>query len=149
MICRSVKLGLLLKDGLICPMMLFVVPLICEPLTWQPLSFRQDNFECLQDLALANPSDFSSRLDVHILIGSDMYWQLVTGETRCKNPGPVAVNTVLGLVLSGPVSSTTPDVLSICLFTHTLRVDGSPQEVQDLDNQLKSFWELESFGVSH
>ena len=147
-ICRIVKLGLLLKDGQTRPMTLFVVPLICEPLTCQPVSFCRDNFDYLQDLDLADPSDGSSRLDVDILIGSDLYWQLVTGETRCKNPGPVAVNTVLGWVLSGPVSSTTPDVPSACLVTHTLRVDGSPQDVQLLDDRLKSFWELESFGIS-
>ena len=31
--------------------------------------------------------------------------------------------------------------------SHTLRVDASSQEVTTLDRRLKSFWELESFGV--
>ena len=34
-------------------------------------------------------------------------------------------------------------------MTHTLRVDGLPQNCQRLDDQLKSFWELESFGISN
>ena len=90
------KLGLLLKDGHTCLVTLFVVPLICEPLTCQPVSFCRHNFDYLQDLDLPNPSDGSSCLDVDILIGSDLYWQLVISETLCRNPGPVAVNTVLG-----------------------------------------------------
>ena len=77
-------------------MTLFVVPLICELLTCQLVSFCWDNFDNLKDLDLANPSDGSSQLNVDILIGSDLYWQLITGETHCGNPGPVAINTVLG-----------------------------------------------------
>ena len=73
-VCRIVKLGLFLKNGHTHPMTLFVVPLICEPLTCQPVSFCRDKFDNLEDHDLANPSDGSSRLDVDILIGSDLYW---------------------------------------------------------------------------
>ena len=34
------------------------------------------------------------------------------------------------------------------LMTHTLHVDGLPLTDQALDDSLKSFWDLESFGIS-
>ena len=72
------------------------------------------------------------------LIGSDQYWDLVTGETLHGISGPV------GWVLSGPTSSRQSD----CLATHTLRVDGLSPEAQKLDDSLQAFWELESFGIT-
>ena len=133
-IYRIAKLGLLLKDGQTRPLTLFVLPFICEPLTCQQVFFCWNNFNDIKDLDLTDPSYGSSRLDVDILIGSNQYWQLVADETRHGNPGPVAINTVLGWVLSGPVPSTTPDVSSIFLVTRTLCVEGLPQDMQFLDN---------------
>ena len=118
-------------------------------MTCQPVSFCQDNFDHLAQLDLADPSDGSSHLDIDVLIGCDQYWELVTGETRRGNSGPVALNTELGWVLSGPVASPAWDTPSTCLVTHTLRVDGlTHDDLQVLDDRLKSFWELESFGIS-
>ena len=59
----------------------------------------------------------------------------------------MAISTKLGWVLSGPTAATTPDVPASCLVTHTLRVDGLSSESQLLDNRIKAFWELESFGI--
>jgi len=58
---------------------LFVVPMICEPLIGQPIS------ECIQGnwhlatLKLVDFAEGNSALSVDILIGSDYYWELVTG----------------------------------------------------------------------
>ena len=69
-------------------------------------------------------------------------------ETLRGTSGAIAINTALGWVLSGPVDSASQGAPSTCLVTHTLRVDGLPQDCQVLDDQFKSFWELESFGIS-
>lgn len=82
-----------------------------------------------------------------MLIGSDCYWDLVTGEVQRGKFGPIAVHTKVGWVLSGPTTSGPPDTSAACLTTHTLRVDGLSPDSQMLDERLKSFWELESFGV--
>ena len=87
-------------------------------------------------------------MKIDLLIGSDQYWNLVTGETRRGSSGPVAINTRLGWVLSGPTASSPPEASSACLMTHTLRVDGQPQDSLMLDERLTSFWELESFGIT-
>ena len=147
-VCKLVRLSLALKGGRTKHLTLFTVPFICEPLACQPVSFCQENFDHLAGLDLADPSDGRSPLAIDILIGSDQYWELITGETRRGNSGPVAIHTELGWVLSGPAASPTQDLPSACLVTHTLQIESLPQDTQALDDQLKSFWELESFGVS-
>ena len=71
--------------------------IICEPLTEQPLALCVNSYEHLSDLHLADHSD-GSPIEVDLLIGSDYYWQLTTGEVRRGNDGPVAVGTKLGWV---------------------------------------------------
>ena len=78
-------------------------------------------------------------VEVDILIGADYYWELATGRVNRGEDGPIAVETKLGLVLSGPV----PTAESSCslLTTHTLRV-GSKED-KSLDDTLQAFWKLE------
>lgn len=106
---------------------LVAVPMICEPVNPYPL---------LTGIKLADSSDGCR------LIGSDQYWDLVTGETLHGISGPV------GWVLSGPTSSRQSDDPATSLATHTLRVDGLSPEAQKLDDSLQAFWELESFGIT-
>ena len=147
-VCESVRLSIYLENGQSQGLVLSTVPHICEPLTCQPVSICQGNFNHLVGLNLADPSDGSSSSEIDILIGSDQYWELVTGETRRGDFGPVAINTKMGWVLSGATTPPVHDTPSTCLLTHTLRVDGLPQGSQSLDDRLKTFWELESFGIS-
>ena len=146
--CKLIQLGITLKDGRTQSLLLLSVPCICEPLTVQPISFCQKNFNHLEGLDLAASSDGSSGLNIDIFIGSDQYWELVTGEILHGTSGPIAINSALGWVLSGPVDSANLGTPSTCLVMYTLRVDGLPHDCQDLDDRLKSFWELESFGIS-
>ena len=75
-----------------------------------------------------------------VLIGSDHYWKLVTGEVIRKGDGPMAIWTRLGWVLSGPVQGLSHQNTSCNLVsTHTLKVDSLvPEEsLQGLDSRLK------------
>ena len=98
---------------------LFIVPHICDPLTTQSIATSSKTYAHLAHLKLADePQD--GRLQVDMLIGSDLYWQFVTGETIQAQQGPVAVGTTLGWVLSGPVM---PAGSSVSLIAaHTLHV---------------------------
>ena len=58
-------------------------------------------------LADTHPADVP--LNVEMLVGSDFYWQVTTGETIRGQTGPVPVNTKLGWVLSGPANSNVED----------------------------------------
>ena len=119
-VCEFVKVGLTLQDGDSQQLTLLAVSMICEPLASQPIAFCQNNYEHLSGLDLADSSDGHSRLEVDILVGSDQYWDLITGRTRRGASGPVAIDTQLGWVLSGPTSFPTQEQSSSGLVSHTL-----------------------------
>ena len=98
--------------------------------------------------------DTSPEMPVDILIGSDLYWNFMTGETRTgTNGGPVAIKTHLGWVLSGQVNEAkeTPTDSSVFLNnTHMLRLDTEPIEENDcsLKEGLSKFWSIEALGIA-
>ena len=146
-LCERVKLGLELKDGQTTQISLYTTPLICQPLTYQPISLCQDKFEHIMDLELADTSETNSHyLDVDILIGSDQYWNFITGEVRRGSFGPVAVNTKFGWVLSGPTTTDDNCQISASLLTRSL-ITNNPSDLQYLDDNLQRFWDLESLGI--
>ena len=127
---------------------LLTVPFICEPLSVQPISLCQDMYSHLSCLELADASDGSAPLEVDLLIGSDYYWQQLTGEIRRGEDGPIAVLTKFGWVLSGPMMTTGQEAPAVSLITtHTLRVDTEADHLKALDDCLHSFWNLELLGV--
>ena len=118
---------------------LFVVPHICEPITYQPLPECVKLFPHLADLELADDQIGDSR-EVDILIGADFYWCFVTGEIRRGEKGPVAIHTTLGWILSGPAGAS-DDMQGISMSfvtTHTLRIDDKVINKM-LDATMKSF----------
>ena len=123
-----------------------MVPHICEPLTIQPIGKCLELHPHISELDLAdNPMDETCEIDM--LIGSDFYWEFVTGEVVRGGEGPVAVNTTLGWMLSGPANLTGCRGSTVNLVTtHTLRVDDGVTNKM-LDATMRSFWELESLGI--
>ena len=80
------------------------------------------------------------------MVGSDLHWQLVTEKIIRGQAGPVAVETKLGWVLSGPVDSNMTDGNNATVLTvYTLHISTGPDE--QLDKTLQAFWELESLGI--
>lgn len=149
-VCPIVSVGVCLKGYPTVSMSLHVVPTICEPLSCQPITASVEANDRLMGLDLADSADGCSRLPVDILIGSDYYWDLVTGSICRSEKGPTAIHTKLGWVLSGPTLSSSSVLCSsthIMTTTHLLRVDGQPIESTQLAEQLRSFWELESLGI--
>ena len=128
--------------------MLYVVPTICGPLVSQPITTCVEQNPKFLGLDIADCSDGASSLDVDLLIGSDYYWDLVTGNICKINGGLTAVHTKLGWVLSGPVSAPGSVRCAMNLTTtHVLRTDAQMSETVGLDARLRSFWELESLGI--
>ena len=125
----------------------FVVPHICEPIEAQPVTVCVQDCKHLSELELAD-SCSDSPPEVDVLIGSDYYWELTTGEIRRGSTGPVTINTKLGWVLSGPGPSAPTQSSAINLITtHILTVGAEPLNDHDLNETLCSFWELESLGI--
>ena len=143
--CEVVRLAVRTKYGGNQELDLFVVPHICDPLTTQTVNICSKMYSHLTQLDLADITQ-EETLEVDMLIGSDFYWEFVTGEIIRGQSGPVAVSTTLGWVLSGPAGKTGQRNSTVSLVTtHTLRVEGITNK--ELDSTLRSFWELESLGI--
>ena len=84
-VCPIVSVGMILKGYPSMIMSLFIVPMIREPLIGQPIDVCIKQNPHLAGLELADWADQGSGLEVDILIGSDYYWDLVTGAVS-KRP---------------------------------------------------------------
>ena len=132
--CPVVNVELKLKDNNTIRVSLFVVPKICQPLIGQPISSCIDAHRHLAALDLADCSTGDSSMEVDILVGSDYYWELATGEVCRGSSGPIAIHTKLGWVLSGPTNSMDLPESSVNLVTtHVLRVDSQECENRGLE----------------
>ncbi|XP_019852066.1 PREDICTED: uncharacterized protein LOC109581974 [Amphimedon queenslandica] len=143
--CDLVKIGLETKSGPKLELKLLSVPHICEPLSSSAVHLEK--YFALQDSDLADTLTYTGPIEPQILIGSDQYWNILTGEIVRSEKGPVAVHTRLGWVISGPVETDICDTKPTSLVTHILKVDLEPENKR-LDNQLKRFWELEALGIA-
>ena len=98
-------------------------------------------------LEFADEPGDGQELHVDVLVGSDHYWDLIVGRVRQGSDGPVAIDTKLGWVLSSPISIPGHTDASLNLMTHTLLANSQLPEEQTLNETMRSFWELESFGI--
>lgn len=150
-VCPIVDVGVVLKGYPTMSLSLYTVPSICEPLSCQPITACVEANNHLLGLELADSSDGNTQSPVDMLIGCDHYWDLVTGSICRSERGPTAIHTKLGWVLSGPTPSSNPALRSATncsvIATHLLRVDCQALESTQLEEQLRSFWELESLGI--
>ena len=123
-------------------------PVICSSL---PSRINIEEFVHLDGLDLAENFKPDANEEIDVLIGSDYYWEIVLGEMRKGESGPVAVSSRLGWLLSGPLhdSANPTDVLSNLIISgkSELGHNGAYDEEQDLVGTLKKFWECESIGI--
>lgn len=97
--------------------------------------FKYNSFQVPDHIQLADPV-YNDGRPIDILIGADIFWDLIEdGRLRLSN-GPYLQNTKFGWILSGPIYSTHLAQQVRCNFT------------QSLDNIMRSFWELEEKPIS-
>ena len=72
------------------------MPLICQPLQGHSVEQVVNDNVCFSGLRLADYCAEGETLNVDILVGSDYYWNLVTGHTIRGTQGPTATHTKLG-----------------------------------------------------
>lgn len=120
-------------------------PSICSPL---PSAICVSSYPHLQDLPLADACD-KPRKEVDVLIGSNFYWSFVTGDVVKSTDGPVAVDSKLRWLLSGPVDShETNDVSHARMVISGIPANPKFDEKNDvLVNSLRQFWNVESLGI--
>ena len=113
-----------------------VVPTICNPLTSQPINHSQECYHLLMGLNLADTADITNKLEVDVLIGSDLHWSLVTGRVIKEKERPIAIHTKVGWILAGPTNHHEVMVNLTLTSTHTLKIDTCSLE-PSLDDHLK------------
>lgn len=146
-VCDVVRIGIQTIDG---NNPFFLVPIICEPFSHQPVALCKTTYDHLAYLNLADCHEGHTEVKVDILIGSDHYWKIATGEVVRGDSGPTAISMHLGWVLSGPTHCLDKCTSVNVITSHTLKIDS--QEVQSrtdegMDVTLQQFWDLESLGV--
>ena len=150
-VCDVVRIGIQTVAGNNLELPFFSVPLICEPLSHQPVALCKTTYSHLIHLNLADCHEGHTEVKVDMLIGLDHYWKIATGEVMRGERGPTAISTHLGWVLSGPTHCLDSCTSAVNVITsHTLKIDS--QEVQSqtdegMDVTLQQFWDLESLGV--
>ena len=119
-------------------------PVLCLPLP------SRINIDCphLEGLDLADDWDQTDG-SIDLLVGSDHYWDIVTGETRTGENGPVAVKSSLGWLLSGPATGTSKN-----MGAHSNLIISRPAEAYDISTNetnlvktIEKFWNTESIGI--
>lgn len=100
----------------------------------------------LKDLSLAD-SDFASANKIDMIIGADVYPMILLGGLK-KGPvgAPVAQETVLGWIVTGPVSnsSLTSEVLVHSVTMNAVVEDNFEMTNVELSLRLRKLWELDN-----
>ena len=130
----------------------YVVPIVCAPIKNQAINFAIRNYPHLTGLWFADfPANIDDALNCEVLIGSNFYWHFMSGQCRRGEGGPIALESCLGWILSGPVydcpaSASTEVNLT---DTHVLTLASNERgEERLLEQQVANFWNLESIGIS-
>ena len=145
--CDIVKLSLQKGDGERVDVAALSFPVICSSL---PLKVEVNAYPHIEGLALADAFDDQDSGSIDVLIGSDNYWNFVTGETIRGDYGPTAISSKLVWLLSGPINGAGTN--SVDTFTTNLIISGefgnsSANGDDELKSTLKQFWETESIGI--
>ncbi|XP_059053188.1 uncharacterized protein LOC131847604 [Achroia grisella] len=97
-------------------------------------------FDIPQDINLADPT-FNQPGTVDILIGSDLFWEILGNEKRSLGPNkPILIKSKLGWLIAGPTHSIHNSYNKYTNCHHSV----SHVEVEsNIDSMLKIFWEIE------
>ena len=127
-------------------------PKICSAVS---AKVNVDSYDHLQGLQLADTTSAEiGQQNIDVLIGSDYYFDVVSGHVIRGSSGPTAVNSLFGWILSGPTSAeeSREMVASTNLILErpelmTLSPFDIHSENDELSDALQKFWDTESSGI--
>ena len=107
-------------------------------------------FPHLSDIFFSDVSRLEDTLEIDILIGANYVWLFQDGCSIRGGPHePIAIQTTLGWVLSGPLPGEKSSSIVTC--NHVVHViEPMPfnrQEKQDLEKSLHKLWDLDTLGI--
>ena len=89
--------------------------------------------------------------NIDVLIGSDYYWDIITGGVACGDDKLVAFSSKFGWLLSGPTkgdSGTSHSTTSDLIVQKPYDFMESQNQATELANSLNRFWDIESAGIT-
>ena len=140
---RIANINIVTAAGEQIPLRVLVIEQIATPLQNQ---FRQQiqTIPHLRGLKLAHPVTSDENFAISLLIGADHYWDLVN-DTVIRGPGPTAVASQLGYLVSGPLQTNSVNHVYTDTAVNLVQTLSSTREVE---RDLEHFWSLESLGIS-
>ena len=121
----------------------YEVPTIAE-IGNQHIEIRKGEYPHLQGLWFSDVNLKDEVLGIDLLIGADYLWSFQKGRTIRGEAGePVAIETCLGLVLSGPMKGFRDDSqISVNLVSQVI-----PRDNRELEDGVRKLWDLETLGI--
>ena len=120
----------------------FVVPTICS-IQNSHVELARNEYPHLEGIWFWDVS--MSEKDLDVLIGADYLWMFQTGVTRRGKAGdPVAVETELGWVLSGPMRVQNVERMESAQVTF---IGQKISEGETLESTVHNLWSFEGLGI--
>jgi hypothetical protein len=120
---------------------------ICSPL---PGTINLESYPSFLELDLADYNTATnSHDDIDVLIGSDYYWDVITGHVIRESNGLAAVRK-FGWLVSGPVQNTKNGdnhVISNLILQQPSYSILNDEQPSNLTDSLARFWDSESIGI--
>lgn len=113
----------------------FVLPCITTSLPATHIVY--DTIHIPDNVCLADPT-FNLPSEIDLLIGADVFWDLLDADRIRLSNGPHLQNSKLGWLISGPIHNKPNVNRTQCNFV----------QQSNIDTQLRKFWELEEVVTS-
>ena len=138
-----------LRGGRVQALEAYVVPEISH-ISNEHVEVVKNDFPHLRDLWFSDVCQSKEELEIDLLIGADYLWEFQRGRTvRGESEEPVAIETELGWVLSGPLkrryefSEASVQEVSVNFISQ----DSAGLDKASLDREVSRLWDLESLGI--
>ena len=138
-----------LRGGRVQALEAYVVPEISR-ISNEHVEVVKNDFPHLRDLWFSDVCQSKEELEIDLLIGADYLWEFQRGRTvRGESEEPVAIETELGWVLSGPLkrryefSEASVQEVSVNFISQ----DSAGLDKASLDREVSRLWDLESLGI--
>ena len=132
-----------MKGGEGVPIEAYEVPSITQ-IRNEHLEVRKTEYPHLHGLWFSDVCRGKEVLEVDLLIGADYLWSFQNGRTiRGESDEPVAVETCLGWVLSGPMKGSSENgMVSVNLVGH-----GKARDASETEDFVHKLWDYETLGI--
>lgn len=115
----------------------------------QHVEVVKNDYPHLRDLWFSDVCQTKEELEIDLIIGLDYLWEFQKGRTIWGEPEePVAIETELGCVLSGPLKKKKSDSKRQEVTVNFVAHKGAVTVGEDsLEGAVAKLWDLESLGI--